>query len=156
MQARIAARVIAALPLATPLKGSPTATPRVNDLHNSEIQIQSVVLNSSRLLPATGSDGSLFPQTMSSGAASFSPDQFITAEFADHAQQLRARLSPLASSEPAGLSATSSTTTATIRDAATAPPSPKGRKLPVIVEVGSTGNVASEGLSDGLGQDVSR
>lgn len=112
MQARIAARVVAALPLATPLKGSPTATPRANDHHMIESQLQCAP-SSSTLPSAMVPNGPLFQQAVSSGDTAFSTDQFIIAEFAHHAQQLRARLSPLASNEPAGLSARTATTTTT-------------------------------------------
>ncbi|KAJ9097751.1 hypothetical protein QFC21_004789 [Naganishia friedmannii] len=148
MHARIAARVVAALPLATPLKGSPTASPKANDLLNSEVQPQSGP-TTSRLPSALGS-------ALSIGTVSFSSDKFLTAEFADHAQQLRGRLSPLASSEPAGLSATTATSATTayteanpfsppedfafLGHAATAPSSPTGMKFSVIAEGGWRGN----------------
>lgn len=106
MQARIAARVVAALPLATPLKGSPTATPRITDIHDNEAEVQRG-FGSSEIHPSpTGADGPLLQQALSTGTAALSPDQFLTAEFADHAQQLTARLWPLAGSGSAGLSAT--------------------------------------------------
>ncbi|KAJ9126550.1 hypothetical protein QFC24_001578 [Naganishia onofrii] len=69
--------------------------------------------SSSTLPSAMVPNGPLFQQAVSSGDTAFSTDQFIIAEFARHAQQLRARLSPLASNEPAGLSARTATTTTT-------------------------------------------
>lgn len=91
---------ISSLPLATPLKGSPTATPGSSKVYAtgpagpSRHQTETTILATMQNLYSTPSSGACTP----------SQPQHSAAGFANHAQLLRAKLSPLVTGESLGLS----------------------------------------------------
>lgn len=91
---------IASLPLATPLKGSPTATPGSGKMYPPKPVGLTHQATESNVLATMQS---LF-STPSSGACTPAQPQTLAAGFATHAQLLRAKLSPLVTEESAGLS----------------------------------------------------
>lgn len=91
---------IASLPLATPLKGSPTATPASGKMYLPRPIGLAHQATESNVLATMQS---LF-STPSSGACTPDQPQTLAAGFANHAQLLRAKLSPLVTEESEGFS----------------------------------------------------
>lgn len=90
---------IASLPLATPLRGSPTGTPGGGMFAARPAGLTQQATESNVL----GNLPGLFSQP-SSGLCTPSQPQNLAAGFANHAQLLRAKLSPLVTGEGMGLS----------------------------------------------------